>query len=165
MVPQSRRTGKRERSGSVGVHIRPGRGVPQDYAEAVRWYRKAAEQGNATAQFSLGFMYDEGQECRRTMPRPSAGTARPPNRETRTLQGNLGIMYGQGRGVPQDYAGGRCAGSARLPNRGNSMLRSKLGVMYNEGHGVPRTTLRHTCGIILRLSQRQWRSLRKKRIG
>ncbi len=24
-----------------------GEGVPQDYAEAVRWYRKAAEQGDA----------------------------------------------------------------------------------------------------------------------
>ncbi len=38
-----------------------GRGVPQDYAEAVKWYRKAAEQGNAGAQFNLGVMYDNGQ--------------------------------------------------------------------------------------------------------
>ncbi len=27
-----------------------GQGVPQDYAEAVSWYRKAAEQGDAYAQ-------------------------------------------------------------------------------------------------------------------
>ena len=27
-----------------------GKGVPEDYAEAVKWYRKAAEQGHATAQ-------------------------------------------------------------------------------------------------------------------
>jgi len=27
-----------------------GGGVPQDHAEAVNWYRKAAEQGNAEAQ-------------------------------------------------------------------------------------------------------------------
>jgi TPR repeat protein len=33
-----------------------GRGVPQDHAEAVRWYRLAAEQGNAFAQFRLGVM-------------------------------------------------------------------------------------------------------------
>jgi TPR repeat protein len=31
-----------------------GQGVPQDYATAVRWYRKAAEQGYAKAQFNLG---------------------------------------------------------------------------------------------------------------
>jgi TPR repeat protein len=35
--------------------------VPQDYAEAVRWYRKAAEQGLASAQFDLGLMYASGQ--------------------------------------------------------------------------------------------------------
>jgi TPR repeat protein len=30
-----------------------GQGVPQDYGEAIRWYRKAAEQGFADAQFNL----------------------------------------------------------------------------------------------------------------
>ena len=36
-----------------------GEGVPQDYAEAVKWWRKAAEQGHAVAQ-TLGDMYDIG---------------------------------------------------------------------------------------------------------
>ena len=31
-----------------------GEDVPQDHAEAVRWYRRAAEQGYAGAQFNLG---------------------------------------------------------------------------------------------------------------
>ena len=35
--------------------------VPKDYAEAVKWYRKAAEQGFAGAQFALGRMYAEGK--------------------------------------------------------------------------------------------------------
>ena len=34
-----------------------GRGVRLDYAEAAKWYRKAAEQGNSDAQYSLGHMY------------------------------------------------------------------------------------------------------------
>jgi uncharacterized protein len=34
--------------------------VPQDYAEAAKWYRKAAEQGNASAQAALGGMYANG---------------------------------------------------------------------------------------------------------
>jgi TPR repeat protein len=38
-----------------------GWGVSQNYAEAMKWYRKAAEQGEATAQANLGFMYDRGQ--------------------------------------------------------------------------------------------------------
>ena len=38
-----------------------GRGVPQDDAEAVRWFRLAAEQGVAAAQLALGVSYATGQ--------------------------------------------------------------------------------------------------------
>ena len=34
--------------------------VPQDYAEAVKWFRLAAEQGHANAQFDLGKLYLHG---------------------------------------------------------------------------------------------------------
>lgn len=36
-----------------------GEGVPQDYVEAVKWFRMAAEQGYAGAQHNLGVMYKE----------------------------------------------------------------------------------------------------------
>ncbi len=39
---------------NLGVMYDNGEGVPQDHAEAVRWYRLAADQGLALAQFSLG---------------------------------------------------------------------------------------------------------------
>jgi TPR repeat protein len=32
----------------------------QSYDQAVPWYRKAAEQGHAGAQYTLGTMYDRG---------------------------------------------------------------------------------------------------------
>ena len=38
-----------------------GQGVAQDYKEAVKWYRLAAEQGYVAAQTSLGMMYGNGQ--------------------------------------------------------------------------------------------------------
>ncbi len=37
-----------------------GSGVPQSYEEAVRWYRLAADQGNAGAQYNLGLCYENG---------------------------------------------------------------------------------------------------------
>src|SRR5438128_292832 len=37
-----------------------GKGVPQDHAEAAKWYRKAAEQGYAKAQWYLGLAYYNG---------------------------------------------------------------------------------------------------------
>jgi TPR repeat protein len=38
-----------------------GWGVPQDYAEAVKWYRKAADQGLPPAQSNLAGMYYFGR--------------------------------------------------------------------------------------------------------
>jgi len=37
-----------------------GYGVIEDDVEAVKWYRKAADQGDATAQYNLGVMYKNG---------------------------------------------------------------------------------------------------------
>ena len=34
--------------------------MPENDAEAVKWYRKAADQGHAEAQINLGVMYDRG---------------------------------------------------------------------------------------------------------
>ena len=38
-----------------------GDGVPEDNAEAVRWYRMAAAQGDAKGQRALGFMYTQSE--------------------------------------------------------------------------------------------------------
>ncbi len=38
-----------------------GEGVPQDYAQALVWYRKAAEHGLAAAQCNLGLTYRYGK--------------------------------------------------------------------------------------------------------
>ena len=41
-----------------------GRGVRQDDAQAAQWFRKAAEQGVAQAQYNLGVMYAKGRGVR-----------------------------------------------------------------------------------------------------
>jgi len=79
-----------------------GRGVPQDYAEAARWYRKAADQGGADAQNRLGLMYEKGRGVpdyaeavrwyRKAADQGHAGA-----------QAKLGFVYEEGRGVSQDY--------------------------------------------------------------
>jgi len=45
----------------LGTMYYLGQGVPQDYAQALSWYRKAAAQGYALAQNNLGTMYEYGQ--------------------------------------------------------------------------------------------------------
>ena len=40
----------------LGLMYAKGRGVEQDHAEAVKWYREAADKGHAFPQFRIGVM-------------------------------------------------------------------------------------------------------------
>src|SRR6185436_11935459 len=46
---------------SVGMMYSFGEGVPQNYEEALKWYRRAASSGNPIAQNNLGIMYINGR--------------------------------------------------------------------------------------------------------
>ncbi len=46
---------------SLGAMYSGGKGVPQDYKEAVKWFRLSADQGYSSAQSHLGVMYANGQ--------------------------------------------------------------------------------------------------------
>ena len=81
-----------------------GRGVPQDYVEAVSWYRQAAEQGGAGAQYILGLMYRDG---RQGVPQDAVEAAswwrKAAEQRHTPAQSSLGYAYYTGQGVPQDY--------------------------------------------------------------
>ncbi len=53
--------GHAEAQSRLGAMYGSGTGVPQDYAQAANWHRKAAQQGYADAQHNLGVMYSNGQ--------------------------------------------------------------------------------------------------------
>ena len=61
MVSQSCGTGSRRGTIQPWGYARQRQGVLEDDQEAVKWYRKAAEQGNASAQFNLADMYANGK--------------------------------------------------------------------------------------------------------
>ena len=121
---------------NLGITYLIGRGVPQDDAEAMRWFRQAAEQGHAKAQFNLGLMYATG----RGVPQDDAEAVRwyrlAADQGDASAQFNLGVMYRDGEGVPQDEA--EAVRWFRLAaDQGNALGQSNLGVMYAEGRGVP----------------------------
>ena len=45
---------------NLGIQYQDGKGVEQNFKEAIKWYREAAEQGDSDAQNNLGFMYEKG---------------------------------------------------------------------------------------------------------
>jgi TPR repeat protein len=88
---------------SLGNMYVNGRGVPEDDAEAVRWYRLAADQGVAEAQYNLGGMYDYGLGVPEDYGEALRWYRLAADQGHAEAQVNLGRMYANGRGVPQDY--------------------------------------------------------------
>ena len=44
-----------------------GEGVTQDSRTAIYWYKQAADQGEAGAQYLLGYLYEAGQGVRQNL--------------------------------------------------------------------------------------------------
>ena len=68
----------------------------------MEWYRKAAEQGNISAQVNLGLMYDEGRGVPKNFMAATKWFRKAAEQGDASAQNNLGVAYGNGRGVPKD---------------------------------------------------------------
>jgi len=89
---------------SLGYAYANGTGVPQDNAEAVKWYRLAAVQGYAIAQFNLGGMYSHGEGVPEDKAEAVKWYRLAAAQGLAIAQFNLGSMYAKGTGVPKDNA-------------------------------------------------------------
>jgi len=81
-----------------------GRGVAKNYAEAVKWYKKAAERGHAGAQNDLGWMYQKGLGVPTDYAEAVKWYKKAAEQGNVTAQYRLGYMYANGLGVKKDNA-------------------------------------------------------------
>jgi len=87
---------------ALGVMYTNGQGVRQDDKEAVKWYRKSAEQGDADAQYNLGVRYDSGQGVRQDYKEAVKWYRKSAEQGDADAQSNLGVRYAKGQGMRQD---------------------------------------------------------------
>jgi TPR repeat protein len=78
--------------------------VPQDHTEAVRWYKKAADQGLARAQFNLCRAYHLGEGVPQDDAEAVRWLRKAADQGVAKAQALLGAAYDQGEGVPKDKA-------------------------------------------------------------
>ena len=86
----------------LGVMYANGRIVPQNYAEAVRWYRLAADQGDRWAQANLGAMYEKGEGVPQNYVEAVKWYRVAAEQGYANAQSSLGFMYANGVGVPNN---------------------------------------------------------------
>ncbi|MGA2228825.1 MAG: tetratricopeptide repeat protein [Syntrophobacteraceae bacterium] len=79
-----------------------GQGVPEDHAEAMRWYRKAANQGLPQAEFNLGLMYAKGQAVAKDNAEALKWLRKSGEQGYAEAQSLLGVMYYLGQGVAKN---------------------------------------------------------------
>ena len=120
---------------NLGVMYENGKGVQQDYAEAVKWYRRGAEQGFADAQCNLGFMCSHGQGMQQDYAVAVKWYRRAAEQGHLDAQCNMGLMYSNGLGAKLDYAEA-VKWYRRAAKQGNAEAQYELGIMYAKGRGV-----------------------------
>ena len=79
-----------------------GKGVEEDFKEAVKWYQKAADQGNAMAQSNLGLRYASGEGVEQDLKEAVKWSQKAADQGDAYAQYNLGAGYYEGKGVEQD---------------------------------------------------------------
>jgi hypothetical protein len=119
----------------LGNAYRIGQDVPQDYTQAVLWYRKAAEQGNANAQINLGTAYALGQGVPQDYNQAALWYHKAAVQGNANAQYRLGASYDLGYGVPQNIVEASFW-YQKAAEQGNAEAQANLGAIYDYGQGV-----------------------------
>jgi TPR repeat protein len=127
-----------------------GLGVARDEKLAAEWYAKAADQGHAWAQMSLGLLYVRGRGVPQDYTKAIFWLRNAAERNERRAQYNLGWAYESGTGVPKDtlqaiawlQQGGRCRRGARPSPPGREFYSARSGYGGAKLTHLPRSGFR-----------------------
>lgn len=106
-----------------------------NYTDAVYWYSKSAEQGNAYAQCSLGFCCEKGYGVEMSMINAVKWYRKSAEQGNATAQLNLGICYYIGKGVTQNSYEA-VIWYRKSAEQGNARAQTWLGYCCEYGKGV-----------------------------
>ena len=94
---RSAENGIAQAQNNLGSRYLHGDGVPQDYAEAAKWYRMAAEQGHPFAQASFGLLNHNGQGIPKDDAEAAKWYRKAANQGNTVGQRLLGYLYMGGK--------------------------------------------------------------------
>jgi len=107
----------------------------QEYALAMKWFRKAADLGLSGAQYKIGYMYQYGESVEIDYSEAMKWYHKAADQNNTFAQSNLGLMYENGLGIPIDLV--EAVKWYRLSAEdGNREGQYNLGRMYEKGQGV-----------------------------
>lgn len=108
-----------------------------NYPEAIKWYKKATEQGVAIAQHNLGVLYFDGKGVPVNYPEAFKWYKKAAEQGVVFAQYNLGNMYYYGKGIPVNYPEA-FEWYKKAAEHGYAHAQYNLSLMYKNGQGVAR---------------------------
>ena len=112
-----------------------GDGVIVDKQESVKWFRKAAEQGDIEAQNNLGALYYNGEDVEQDYKEALKWYKLAAEQGESSAQGNIGLCYYFGNGVTQNYEDA-VKWIKLAADKGEGYFQYWLGICYYNGEGV-----------------------------
>ena len=119
----------------LGVCYENGTGVNQNFDEAVKWYRAAAEQGYAAAQCNLGSGYYNGTGVTQNFDEAVRWFRKAAEQGYAEAKRNLGVCYYNGTSVTQNFDEA-VRWFRKAAEQGGTDAQFCLGVCYENGTGV-----------------------------
>ena len=123
----------------LGFMYLRGLGVKQDHEEAAKWFRKAAEQGNAEAQNALGDACSSGQGIGQDYEEAAEWYRKAAEQGIADAQKSLGDLYNDGKGVEQDQSEAT-KWYMKAAKQGNAEARDRLQEIFGD---LPKKNLVH----------------------
>jgi TPR repeat protein len=103
--------------------------------EAVKWYRKAAEQNLARAQYNLGICFANGKGVAKDEAEALKWFRKAVEQNLPAAQYCLGVCYERGQGVAKDVAEG-VKWYRKAAEQNYAAAQYNLGICYADGQGV-----------------------------
>jgi uncharacterized protein len=117
--------------GLFGEMYQTGRGVPTDTEQAIKWFTRAAHDGDPRAQTDLGFLNFSVGDYKNAV-RWTRGAA---DQGYAAAQNGFGGFYDVGRGVPRDNVEA-AKWYRRAADQGYAPAQETIGLRYESGIGV-----------------------------
>lgn len=107
----------------------------KNYTEAYKWFKQAADQGDAKCQNGLGMLYKYGNGVEKDVKEAVKWFKLSADQNYASAQNNLGTMYEKGNGVPKDL-NEAISWYRKAAIQGHEKAQNNIGYMYEYGLGV-----------------------------
>lgn len=147
----------------VGARLAEGKGTPQNFKEAAKWYQRSADQGLAQAQYRLGTFYERGLGVKADRAQAETLYKRAADQGNVKAMHNLAVLSTNQTDQSPDYTTA-AQWFEQAAKRGLTDSQFNLAILYENGLGVKKDLQQAYMWISLAARNNDTEAVRRKGI-